>query len=51
MREELVALWARTTASREQLIKDLQDWCQRAESSGVEQLRELSLRLRSYSLS
>ena len=50
MREELVALWARTTASREQLIKDLQDWCQRAESSGVEQLQELSLRLRSYSL-
>ena len=50
MREELVALWARTTASREQLIKDLQDWCQRAESSGVEQLRELSLRLRSFSL-
>ncbi len=50
MREELVALWARTNASREQLIKELQDWCQRAESSGVRQLKELSLRLRSYSL-
>jgi len=51
MREELVGLWARTTATREQLIKDLQDWCQRAESSGVEQLQQLSLRMRSYSLS
>ncbi len=51
MREELMALWVRTNASREQLIKDLQDWCQRAESSGVEQLQQLSLRLRSYSLS
>jgi stearoyl-CoA desaturase (delta-9 desaturase) len=50
MREELVALWARSNASREQLIKDLQDWCRRAETSGVRQLQELSLRLRSYSL-
>jgi stearoyl-CoA desaturase (delta-9 desaturase) len=51
MREELMGLWARTNSSREQLIKDLQDWCQRAENSGVEQLQQLSLRLRSYSLS
>ncbi len=50
MREELVALWARSNASREQLLKELQDWCQRAEDSGVRQLQELSLRLRSYSL-
>ena len=50
MREELVALWARSNASREQLIRELQDWCQRAEASGVRPLQELSLRLRSYSL-
>ena len=50
MREELTALWARSNASREQLIKELQDWCQRAEHSGVRQLRDMSLRLRSYSL-
>lgn len=50
MREELVALWARTNASREQLLRELQDWCQRAEDSGVRQLQDLSLRLRSYSL-
>ena len=49
MREDLMALWARSSASPEQLIKELQDWCQRAESSSITQLKELSLRLRSYS--
>ncbi|HRE17528.1 MAG TPA: fatty acid desaturase [Rhodocyclaceae bacterium] len=48
MRDELVALWERTNASRDQLVKDLQDWCHRAEASGIRQLQELSLRLRSY---
>lgn len=48
MRDELVGLWSRTNASREQLVQDLQDWCQRAEASGIRQLEELSLRLRSY---
>lgn len=50
MREELTALWARSNASREQLVAQLQDWCQRAEASGVRQLQELSLRMRSYAL-
>jgi len=48
MREELASLWGRSSASSEQMLKDLQDWCQRAENSGVRQLQELSLRLRSY---
>lgn len=48
MRQELAALWERSTASREQLLKQLQDWCQRAEASGIAPLREFSLRLRSY---
>jgi stearoyl-CoA desaturase (Delta-9 desaturase) len=48
MREELSALWARSSASSEQLLHLLQDWCQRAEASGVQQLHELSLRMRSY---
>ena len=48
MRRELVALWARSTAPREQLVKQLQDWCQRAEASGVQALIEFSRRLRSY---
>jgi stearoyl-CoA desaturase (delta-9 desaturase) len=48
MRQELSALWARSTASKEQLVHQLQDWCVRAEQSGVAQLREFSMRLRSY---
>jgi len=48
MRDELSALWERSNVSAEALLKALQDWCERAENSGVRQLRELSLRLRSY---
>ena len=48
MRRELAALWGRSTASREQLVKQLQDWCRRAEASGIEALVEFSQRLRSY---
>ena len=48
MRRELAALWERSNASREQLLKQLQDWCGRAEASGIRQLEEFSLRLRCY---
>jgi len=48
MRRELAALWARSTASREQLVKQLEDWCRRAEASGIGPLVEFSRRLRSY---
>ncbi len=48
MRRELAALWGRSTASREQLVMQLQDWCRRAEASGIKALAEFSQRLRSY---
>jgi len=48
MRRDLVAVWERSNASAEQLVKELQDWCSRAEASGVRQLVEFSRRLRSY---
>ncbi|MCL2658540.1 MAG: fatty acid desaturase [Betaproteobacteria bacterium] len=48
MKRELVELWARSSASREQLVGKLQDWCARAEASGIRQLEEFSLRLRRY---
>lgn len=48
MREELSALWERSHTSREQLLQQLQNWCARAESSGIKALCEFSLRLRSY---
>jgi stearoyl-CoA desaturase (delta-9 desaturase) len=50
MRAELVAVWERSNASKDQLVKELQDWCHRAEASGIAQLREFSIRLRSYAV-
>src|SRR3954465_4282155 len=49
MRDELAALWERSNASKEQLLRQLQDWCHRAEASGVAALVDFSHRLRSYS--
>ncbi|NMG66569.1 acyl-CoA desaturase [Azoarcus indigens] len=48
MREELSAIWARSTATHEQLLKQLHDWIARAEESGIQQLQEFSMRLRRY---
>jgi len=48
MRAELAALWGRSMATRGQLLGKLQDWCQRAEASGIAPLVEFSLRLRTY---
>ena len=48
MRHELAAVWGRSTATREQLVKQLQDWCQRAEASGIRSLAEFSQQLRRY---
>ncbi|OYY95595.1 MAG: acyl-CoA desaturase [Hydrogenophilales bacterium 28-61-23] len=48
MRQDLIAVWSRSTASREQLVKQLQDWCQKAESSGIAALSQFSLNLRRY---
>jgi len=48
MRQDLSALWDRSTASKEQLLKQLQDWCHRAEASGIASLVDFSHRLRSY---
>ena len=48
MRAELSQIWERSTASSEQLLKDLQDWCNRAQQSGIARLEEFSARLRSY---
>jgi stearoyl-CoA desaturase (delta-9 desaturase) len=48
MRTELASIWERSSASSEQLLVQLQDWCKRAEESGVRALQEFSLRLRSY---
>ena len=51
MRQDLTALWGRSTASKEQLVEQLEDWCRRAEESGIVALREFARKLRSYALS
>ena len=48
MRDELAQLWQRSTASKEQLVKQLEDWCHRAEARGIEALQQFSRQLRSY---
>jgi len=48
MREELSLLWTRSTESSEQLLARLQNWCQKAERSGIDSLARFSLTLRRY---
>ncbi|MDH2917574.1 MAG: fatty acid desaturase [Sideroxydans sp.] len=48
LRQELAAIWQRSTATKEQLVNDLEAWCHRAENSGIEALQQFSLRLRCY---
>ena len=48
LRKDLAAIWDRSTASREQLLAQLQDWCRRAEQSGIKSLEEFAMRLRRY---
>jgi stearoyl-CoA desaturase (delta-9 desaturase) len=47
---DLVKIWARSTVSQEQLLANLQDWCHRAEASGIKVLEEFSQRLRCYKM-
>jgi stearoyl-CoA desaturase (delta-9 desaturase) len=48
MREELTQIWSRSTASRDQLVHQLDEWCRRAEASGIQALEQFSQRLRCY---
>jgi stearoyl-CoA desaturase (delta-9 desaturase) len=50
MRQELALLWGRSTESSEQLLARLQDWCHRAEASGIAQLAQFSLQLKRISV-
>ena len=48
LRQELAVIWQNSTATKEQLVKQLEDWCHRAENSGIVALQEFSQRLRCY---
>jgi len=48
MRDELIGTWERSHLSSEQLLAHLQQWCARAEASGVRALQDVALRMRRY---
>jgi len=50
MRDELSTIWERSAESTEQLILKLEDWCKRAEASGIAALADFSRRLRAYAV-
>jgi stearoyl-CoA desaturase (delta-9 desaturase) len=47
-RQQLVAVWEHANVSNELLVRQLREWCARAEASGIEALQEFSARLRGY---
>ncbi len=48
LKQELSAIWARSAVTQDQLLKSLEEWCHRAEASGIQALEEFSQRLRCY---
>ena len=48
MRGELNVVWERSTDSSEQLLARLQDWCRRAEASGIAPLVRFSADLKRF---
>jgi stearoyl-CoA desaturase (delta-9 desaturase) len=48
MGQELSALWECRAETREQLLQQLQNWCQRAEASTIVQLQRFARELRCY---
>jgi stearoyl-CoA desaturase (delta-9 desaturase) len=50
MRQELSRVWARSSLTRDQLLQELQDWCSRAEASGIAALARFSRDLRQVAM-
>ncbi|MDX1667918.1 MAG: fatty acid desaturase [Limnobacter sp.] len=48
MRRRLREIWERTNLSSEQMLINLQAWCDEAERSGIRWLEEMSVRIRRY---
>ena len=47
MREELSKLWEKSSLNKNELLIKFQNWCERAESSGIKNLKNFSKLLRS----
>ncbi len=50
MRNDLHSLWQKSGSSKEQLLEQLQAWCDKAEKSGLDKLADFSYLIRSYQL-
>jgi len=49
MKQQLQAVWKKRSASRDELLKAMQDWCNEAEKSGIRALEEFAASLKQYS--
>ena len=49
-KQRLQEIWTEKTATRETLVRDLQNWCREAESTGIVALEEFSLSIKAYTL-
>jgi len=49
-KQRLQALWTEKSATQENLIQALQEWCQQAEETGIEALQEFAMSIRTYTL-
>ncbi len=47
-RQQLLDLWAQANVSNERLVKQLKEWCNQAEASGIDVLHDFSANLRGY---
>lgn len=47
-REELKSIWEKTAQNNDALLDSLQDWCLRAEKTGIEALEDFVICIRSY---
>ncbi len=47
-RQQLIAVWEQANVSNDRLVRQLKEWCARAEASGIEALQEFSAHLRGY---
>lgn len=48
LREQLKNLWQQTTATQKELVDNLHQWCQQAEATGIQALRDFSKHIKTY---
>lgn len=49
-RKQLLSLWSDRLKGHEQLLSELNEWCRRAEQSGIQSLQQFAIQLRQMSL-